>query len=70
MIGPMTVAAGLGKAALVAAATRPLRLPLLAAHGAAIVATHVVAGALLGGMAVTLAALAARQAMRQGHHRR
>ena len=62
-IGPMIGRALVGKA--VAAATRPARLPLLALHGGAIVATHVVAGALLGGLALTVAALAAREAMRR-----
>ena len=68
MIGPLT-AMGLGKAALAAAATRPLRFPLLVLHGGAIVATHVVAGAVLGGLGVAVAAMAARQVMGRGHHR-
>ena len=69
MIGPLT-AAGLGKAAvLTAVAARAPRLPLLVLHGGAIVATHVVAGALLGGLGVAVAALAVRGAMRRDHHR-
>ncbi len=65
MIGAMVLPALVAKAIVGKALTAPVRHPLLSLHGGAIVATHVVAGAMLGGLALTVAALAAREAMRR-----